>query len=214
MDAPLTLADEVFLLLTAESGRREHTMGRRYALTTAVLCELMLRERIALSDDGHPRVTVADPTPVGEAAMDQVLEAVAGRLAGRRVGQVLAASDGDVTRAVGAGLVARGILAEKPGFFGTGWPTVDPEPKRAVRARLAGAVLDPPRASIQDAVELGILKAAQAGYVAIRPDLQGLGRGETLRRIDALSSRTAVARILRRLANRIAAEEGGTVLAG
>lgn len=202
-----TLTDEMFLLLTAESGRQEHTMYRRYAVSAAAICELVLRERISLSEDRDPRVSVLDASPLGDPALDRALVAIAEAGDGKRASKLITAKGLDLTQAVGAALVERGVLTEKSGLLGTSWPITDAAPKAAARSRLAAAVADPASASIRDAVALGILKATQVGYVAIREDLEQVGRGETLKRIDALAEATPVVGVLHMLRDHFAMQQ-------
>lgn len=71
----------------------------------------------------------------------------------------------------------------------------------------AAAVTDPGSASLQDAIELGILCAAQAGYVTNRESLGGMPRREVLRTIDALVQPTVFAPLLRALRDQVAAQD-------
>lgn len=63
MSTPLSIPAETFLLLTGDTGRQKHTQFRKYVIAGAALIELALRERITMSDEKNPRITLTDPTP-------------------------------------------------------------------------------------------------------------------------------------------------------
>src|SRR5690625_4111381 len=76
MSTTTTIPGELFLLLTDEAGRQA-TSFRRQALAAAAIAELLLRERIALSERRNPDVEIVDPSPTGEPALDRSLAALA-----------------------------------------------------------------------------------------------------------------------------------------
>src|SRR5690625_5640432 len=75
MGTTTTIPGELFLLLTDEAGRQA-TSFRRQALAAAAIAELLLRERIALSERRNPDVEIVDPSPTVEAALDRSLAAL------------------------------------------------------------------------------------------------------------------------------------------
>lgn len=186
MSTPLSIPAETFLLLTGGSGRQHRTQFRKYVVAGAALIELALRERITMSDDKDPRITVADPTPTGDRALDQALDAV-GRRDGKRLGGTLSTKGMDLTEVIGEQLAETGVLEQKKGLLGTTWPVLDHGPENAVRDRLADALDASGTPSQQDVVLLALLKAARVGYVVIKEDVPEMRRGEVLKRIDELS---------------------------
>ena len=70
----------------------------------------------------------------------------------------------------------------------------------ALRARLAAAVEDPSRASLQDGLLLEILRALGIAHRILKDDLPGLSRRELDQRIEALEidspAATAVKRVV------------------
>src|SRR5690625_4158860 len=70
MSTTTTIPGELFLLLTDEAGRQA-TSFRRQALAAAAIAELLLRERIALSERRNPDVEIVDPSPTGEPARSE-----------------------------------------------------------------------------------------------------------------------------------------------
>ena len=70
----MLIVEEMFLLMRRDDGKAESDMARRfYGLLAAVLTDLALAQRISLSDDKDPRVTVLVPAPVGHPALDAAI---------------------------------------------------------------------------------------------------------------------------------------------
>lgn len=139
MSAPLSIPAETFLLFTNDKGRQQSTQFRRHAVAAAAVIELLLRDRVQLTEGRNPTLTVRDTTPIGEPTLDTALAALADR-EGARLGSVLRHRSMDLTQVVGGDLASRGILERKAGFFGTTWPVRDSGPERALRDRLAAAL--------------------------------------------------------------------------
>lgn len=186
MSTPLSIPAETFLLLTGDTGRQQHTQFRKYVTAGAALIELALRERITMSDEKNPRITLTDPTPTGDPVLDQALTAVGAR-DGKRLGGTLSSRAMDLTEALGEQLAEAGVLERKKGLLGTTWPVLDHGPENAVRDRLSDALDGTGDPSQQDVVLLALIKAARAGYVVIKDDVPEMRRGEVLTRIDELS---------------------------
>lgn len=186
MSTPLSIPAETFLLLTGDTGRQKHTQFRKYVIAGAALIELALRERITMSEEKNPRITLTDPTPTGDPVLDQALTAVDER-DGKKLGGTLSSRAMDLTEALGEQLAAAGVLERKKGLLGTTWPVVDHGPESAVRDRLSDALDGSGSPSQQDVVLLALIKAARAGYVVIKDDVPEMRRGEVLKRIDELS---------------------------
>ena len=186
MSIPLSIPAETFLLLTGDTGRQKHTQFRKYVIAGAALIELALRERITMSEEKNPRITLTDPTPTGDPVLDQALTAVDER-DGKKLGGTLSSRAMDLTEALGEQLAAAGVLERKKGLLGTTWPVVDHGPENAVRDRLSDALDGSGSPSQQDVVLLALIKAARAGYVVIKDDVPEMRRGEVLKRIDELS---------------------------
>lgn len=186
MSTPLSIPAETFLLLTGDTGRQQHTQFRKFVTAGAALIELALRERITMSDEKNPRITLTDPTPTGDPVLDQALTAVGAR-DGKRLGGTLSSRAMDLTEALGEQLAEAGVLERKKGLLGTTWPVLDHGPENAVRDRLSDALDGTGDPSQQDVVLLALIKAARAGYVVIKDDVPEMPRGEVLTRIDELS---------------------------
>src|SRR5699024_6792692 len=77
MSTTTTIPGELFLLLTNDAGRQDSTQFRKQALAAAAIAELLLRERVALSERRNPDVEIVDPRPTGEPALDRSLAALA-----------------------------------------------------------------------------------------------------------------------------------------
>lgn len=67
---------QLFLLLTNDAGRQDSTSYRRQALAAAAITELMLYERLTLTEERSPKITVRDRTPLDLPVLDQALGAL------------------------------------------------------------------------------------------------------------------------------------------
>src|SRR5690625_3915290 len=114
MSTTTTIPGELFLLLTNDAGRQDSTQFRKQALAAAAIAELLLRERVALSERRNPDVEIVDPSPTGEPALDQALTALA---EGRRprLQSVISPRRMDLTEAPGAALAPDGAVARSQG---------------------------------------------------------------------------------------------------
>ncbi|MCW1805511.1 GOLPH3/VPS74 family protein [Brachybacterium squillarum] len=193
-----SIPGEMFLLLTHESGRQEATQYRRQALVAAVLTELLLRERIALTEGRSPRVEVLDPAPTGVAELDQVLAHLT-TLRSPRMGSLLGKRDCDVTETIGDAFAAAGEVRRKDGWFLTSWPAGSSVLEAELRARLGAVLQGTRRASLQDAVLLEILKALRVGQRILREESGGMSRRQLDRTVEALDVDVPAAAALRRM---------------
>lgn len=195
-----TIPGELFLLLTNDAGRRDSTSYRTQALAAAAVAELALRERISLSEERTPTVQVRDTEPTGLPVLDQALGALA-ELDGTAIGTVVAHRSMDLTEVIGEGFAGAGAVQRKDGWFTTSWPTHDDTLESALRARLAAAVADPARASLQDGILLELLRALGIAHRILKDDLPGLGRRELDQRIAELDIDHPAAKAVKKIMN-------------
>ncbi|MBP2381176.1 GOLPH3/VPS74 family protein [Brachybacterium sacelli] len=172
-----TIPAELFLLLTNDAGRQDATQYRRQALAGAAVAELVLREKVELSEERNPRVHVSDPSSLGIPVLDQALGALT-ELEGRRLRSVIAHRSMDLTEVIGECMVAAGAVTRKDGWFLTSWPAHDVSLESALRSRLTEAVRDSRRASLQDGILLEMLRSLRIAHRILREDLDGLSRRE------------------------------------
>ena len=199
-----TIPGELFLLLTNDAGRQDSTQYRRQALAAAAVAELALRERIALSEDRAPRVTVLDTEPTDLPVLDQALGALA-ELDGKALKSVIGHRTMDLTEVIGEGFAAEGAVTRKDGWFFTSWPAEDDSLERALRARLAAVLTDPTTASLQDGILLDLLRALRIAHRILRFDLPDIGRRDLDRRIEQLDIDHPAAKAVRRIMDDMAA---------
>ncbi|WP_165777553.1 GOLPH3/VPS74 family protein [Amycolatopsis antarctica] len=158
----LTVAEEVVLIaLDDQTGGGRTRLGLDWALAGAVIVELALTQRIAVSDDDV--VSVVDPAPTGVGHLDAVLAEAGG---GVKVSKLLRRTrTGTPVRTVTA-LVERGVLQRKRTWLlgvvpAYRYPVADASAEAEVRARLAAAVLDGDAPSERTAGLIGVLHAAK-----------------------------------------------------
>lgn len=107
------IADDVLLLLLDDAGE-PLSVHIDTAVGAALLCDLTSAGRLNRPDD-RDRLTVADPSPVGEPILDDALEAVAEKAAAGPVKSLMAldAVDRGAAERVAGRLVGAGVLTEE-----------------------------------------------------------------------------------------------------
>lgn len=181
----LTLAEELALLAyDDESGKQVGGMFVPYGLGGALLAELALLRRLELSDD---RVAVTDPSPTGDALLDDALHRIAGH-PGRRASRWVDLLRKGVEHAVLDRLVESGHLRREEGRAllvvpVTRYPAAAGSAERDTRRRLADAMRTG-SAPDQRTVALALLAHA------CRMDAQafpGMDKKAVRRRLDELA---------------------------
>ncbi|MBO0829198.1 MAG: GPP34 family phosphoprotein [Streptosporangiales bacterium] len=184
--AGLTLAEELALLgYDDESGKQVGGMFVSYGLAGALLAELALLRRIELTDK---RVAVTDPSPTGDALLDDALRRVAEH-PGRRPARWVDVLRKGVERAVLDRLVASGYLRREEGraLFVvpvTRYPAGAGTAERDARLRLADAVR-PGSTPDQRTVTLALLAHACGMDAQAFP---GVAKKVLHRRLDELAA--------------------------
>lgn len=197
MSTTTTIPGEIFLLLTNDAGRQDSTQFRKQALAAATIAELLLREKVALSERRNPDVEILDPTPTGEPALDQALTALA-EVRRPRIQSVISHRRMDLTEVIGEEFVAAGAVSRKDGWFTTTWPAEDSSIESALRARLVGSLADPARASLQDGILLELLRSLRIAHRILKDDLDGMKRREVDQAIKDLDVDHPAAKALKR----------------
>ena len=180
----MLIVEELFLLMRRDDGKPASAMAQRgYGLAAAVITDLVLAERITLSDDKDPRMTVLVPGPVGHPALDAAMARLEQR-DGKKLSSLVTDGKLAVEAQVATALAQAGVIGieEKRalGLVPAKYPVVDPEPERRTREQLR-VVLAGGTPRTEDATLLAILQGL--GVVAEDP-----GRGEGDARVVATSS--------------------------
>ena len=210
MSATTTIPAELFLLLTNDAGRQDSTQFRKQALAAAAIAELLLRERVALSERRNPDVEIVDHSPTGEPALDQALAALA-EVRRPRLQSVLSHRRMDLTEVIGEEFVTAGAVSRKDGWFTTTWPAEDSSIESALRARLVGSLRDSTRASLQDGIILELLRSLRIAHRILKDDLGGMKRREVDQAIKDLELDHPAAKALKQAMDSMNAAMAGAV---
>lgn len=190
----MLIAEELFLLLRRDDGKPENTWAQRgYGLAAALVTDLVVAERLTLSDDKDPRMTVLVPGPAGHPALDAAMTRLEQR-DGKKLSSLV--TDGKVDREdeLAAALAAAGVIRVEEkralGLVPERYPVVDPEPERRVRERLR-TVLVGGTASPADAALLAILQGLDIAPQVLAAERGDLGKKDLGRRIEEVSADVA-----------------------
>ncbi|XVX18921.1 GOLPH3/VPS74 family protein [Actinomycetota bacterium] len=182
----MLIAEQLLLLLTTDEGKAESwgiQDGIGYA--GAAIADLVLAERVTLSDDKDPRVRVLSTAPTGHPALDQVLERLSHR-DGKKLSSMVADGKCNPHKEIVASLARAGVIEVAPrrafGFVPERHPVLDPGPERALRERLR-AVLAGGQATIPEATVLSLLQGLDVAPKVLRDEMGGMGKKELKARI-------------------------------
>jgi hypothetical protein len=187
----MLICEELFLLLRRDDGKPESAMAQRgYGLAAAVITDLVVAERITLSDEKDPRMTVLVPGPVGHPALDAAMVRLE-RRDGKKLSSLVTDGKLAVEREVAAALRAAGTIdvEEKRalGLVPERYPVRDLEPERRTRERLR-VVLQGGTPTPADASLLSILQGLQVVPKVLADEKGTLGRRDLKRRIEVVST--------------------------
>ncbi|MBD3914863.1 GOLPH3/VPS74 family protein [Nocardioides hwasunensis] len=163
----MLISESLFLLLRRDDGKAESAFAAStYGLAAAAITDLVLVERVTLSDDKDPRMTVLDTGPTGHPALDASLARLQEK-DGKKLSSLITDGKVAVEEHVAAALAGQGVIRieEKRalGLVPAKYPVIDPEPERRVREQLRTVLLG------------GTPQPADATLLAV---LQGLGMAE------------------------------------
>ncbi len=145
----LSLPEQILLLaLRDEKGTIAFTANLfAYALGGAILTELALSERIRISEDRTKLVGLLNATPLGDPVVDDCLQAIATSKRRRSAGTWVSrfAHVRKLKHRIAEGLCRKGVLRNAEDqillvFKRKVYPTIDPEPERALVERLREAI--------------------------------------------------------------------------
>ncbi|CAM3910901.1 GOLPH3/VPS74 family protein [Nocardioides zeicaulis] len=187
----MLIVEELFLLLRRDDGKAESAMSQNgYGLAAAVVTDLVLAERVTLSDDKDPRATVLSPEPTGHPALDAALARLVEK-DGKRLSGLVTDRRLAVEAEVAQALSAAGVVGVEEkralGLVPARYPVLDPEPERRVRERLrtvlAGGTPQP-----SDATLLSVLQGLGLVGKVLAEEKGDLGRRDLERRIEEVST--------------------------
>lgn len=206
-------AEQLFLLLRRDDGRAESAFAQdSYALTGAVLADLLAAGHITLSDDKDPRVSVAAPGAVGHPVLEASLERLRAK-EGKKLSSLVTDGKLNPQDRVAESLAAAGVITIQPkralGLVPARYPVLDPWPEQALRERLqavlAGATPQPSEATL-----LSLLKGVGVVGKVLKKEKGTLGGRELNRRIDEVAADSVVGKAV---AKAIEAMEAAVVIA-
>lgn len=187
----MVIVEELFLLLRRDDGRAESATAQNgFGLAAAVVTDLVLAERITLSDDKDPRVGVLSPAATGHPALDAALARLVEK-DGKRLSGLVADRRLAVEQQTAEALAAAGVvrIEEKRalGLVPARYPVLDTEPERRVRERLrtvlAGGTPQP-----ADSTLLAVLQGLGIAGKVLAEEKGDLGRRDLKRRIEEVST--------------------------
>lgn len=191
----MLIVEELFLLLRRDDGKPESmTAQRGYGLAAAVVTDLVLAERITLSEQKDPRVKVlrldAPGHPALDAAMSRVVERDGKKLSSLVMDRKLAVEEQVAEALVDAGVIG---VEEKRllGLVPAKYPVLDPEPERRIREQLR-VVLQGGTPRTEDATLLSILQGLGIVTKVLAEEKGALGRRDLKRRITEVADEIPV----------------------
>lgn len=187
----MRITEDLFLLLTDDEGKVDGWgTYRGYGLVGAVVADLVVAGRVALSDDKNPRVTVTSQAPVGTPYLDAALERLVEQ-DGKRLSSLIPDGKLNPEKGVAHELAQRGVVRVEErrmlGLVPERYPVLDPQPERAVRDRLR-AVLGGDRPTPAEATILSILHGLGVARTILKDESAHLSRSELTTRIQAAAA--------------------------
>jgi hypothetical protein len=190
----MLISESLFLLLRRDDGKPESAMSMNaYGLAAAVVTDLVIAQRITLSDDKDPRLTVLDAGPVGHPALDAALVRLQEK-DGKKLSSLV--TDGKIAseERIAEALAAAGVIGieEKRalGLVPAKYPVRDPEPERRVREQLrtvlAGGTPQP-----EDSTLLAVLQGLDMAVKVLDEEKGTLDKKQLKARIEQVSDEVA-----------------------
>ena len=191
----MLVAEELFLLLRRDDGKPESASAQRgYGLAAAGVTDLVLAERITLSDAKDPRMTVLVPGPPGHPVLDAAMARLEQR-DGKRLSSLVTDRKLALERPVATALADAGVIRVEEkramGLVPERYPVLDPEPERRLREQLR-LVLHGGTPRPEDATLLAILQGLGVAGKVLEAEKGTLGRRDLKRRIKEVSTEVKV----------------------
>lgn len=136
----MLVAEKLFLLLRRDDGKAESALAMNaYGLTGAVITDLILAEKVTVSEEKDPKLTVVSAKPTGNPVLDPALERLRAK-DGKRLSTLVADGKLNPEERVAQSLADAGVLdiEEKRGLglIPAKYPVKNPAPERELRDRL------------------------------------------------------------------------------
>lgn len=186
----MLIAEELFLLLTRDDGKRESGSSyAAYGFAAANIIDLVLRERVTLSEDKDPRVSVVDPSPTDHPALDDALARLREK-DGKKISSLIVDGKVAAEKQIVASLKRAGVVsveeARMLGIVPEKRPVADPTPERHIRERLRVA-LQGAEVTPKEATLLAILQGLDVAPKILAEEAGGMGKKELKQRIEVVS---------------------------
>ncbi|EGN75626.1 phosphoprotein 3 (GPP34) [Idiomarina sp. A28L] len=144
----LRIYEELILLALCEEKGTMGTSFLQYAVSGALLSELMFMKRLQIEENKKKLVNIVDASPTGDALLDECLEKIASakRRANMKAWVQRLASIKDLRHKVAHSLVQHRIVEASEDkilwlFTRKVYPEVNPIPEKEIRNRMRNAVL-------------------------------------------------------------------------
>lgn len=189
----MLIVEELHMLLLRPDGRVESavSVNRLYGEIAAVIVDLALHGRIAVSDEKNPVVEIVSTDPTGNPILDTTLQRLV-PLRGKRLQSLVVRPKLDPLEIVVESLIVQGVLVRgERGFFGWGsarTPESDSTPEQALRARLAAVLAGTGAPTQADLALLAILQNLNAAHAILREECGGLSSRDLKKRIEQLTA--------------------------
>ncbi|MDY0983610.1 GPP34 family phosphoprotein [Microbacterium sp. CFBP9023] len=189
----MLIVEELHMLLLRPDGRVESavSVNRLYGEVAAVIVDLALHGRIAVSDEKNPVVEIVSTDPTGNPILDTTLQRLV-PLRGKRLQSLVVRPKLDPLEIVVESLIVQGVLVRgERGFFGWGsarTPESDSTPEQALRARLAAVLAGTGAPTQADLALLAILQNLNAAHAILREECGGLSSRDLKKRIEQLTA--------------------------
>lgn len=197
----MLITEELFLLLRRDDGKPESAFTYNvYGLIGALITDLVLAERVTLSEDKDPRVTVLSEQPTGNPVLDAALPRLVKRN-GKKLSSHIMDGKLNPETAIGQSLAAAGIVQveEKQmlGMIPAKYPVLDPTAESRLRERLR-AVLTGANPTPADATLLATLLSLDLVPKLFPDETRGMGKKELKARVKQIADCAPAAAAVKR----------------
>lgn len=178
----MRIAEQLFLLLTTDSGRAEPWVSYRpYALSAGVLMDLALAQAVTVTPGKRAKVVpehslIDAPSPAEKDALDRI-----GRRPGRRAQSWIANQSFARPRLIAKPLVEQGVLERRHRGLGfikwSNYPVRDASAEMQLRSRLQQVVHGQAQETVEEGIVLLFLNTIEAHRAVLADEIKGAGYG-------------------------------------
>lgn len=199
----MLIVEKFYLLMKKDDGRSEAGSSMAaYGMNAAVITDLVLAGRVAISDEKKPRLKVLSAEPTGHPAMDHALNWLQHK-DGKKLDSLVTSGSLDPQEPVVDSLVGQRVLQRgEGGFLGLGryrHPVLNPEPERLLRAALAEVIAGRKRPDIGETTLLAILEGMNATRWILKEETHGMRPKEVKQAIGQIVEDSAVGSSVERM---------------